>query len=118
MQPFSAICLSMVSLAVIFVAMGAAQNPSTGGKASSLATIEGVVTRDPNGEALKKVLIELIAEDQNAGGNYTATTAADGRLHIENTLPGRYHLFAERTGLLDVEKHHGRSDGRFLTFKG
>ena len=30
-------------------------------------------------------------------------------------MPGRYHLFAERTGLLEVDKHRARADGRVLT---
>ena len=73
------------------------------------------MTRDPGGEPVKKVLIELIAENQKEGGDYTATTALDGGFRIENILPGRYRLFAERTGFLDVDKHHGRSEGRVLT---
>ncbi len=34
---------------------------------------------------------------------------------IEGIVPGRYRLFAERTGLLEVDKHHARSEGRVLT---
>jgi hypothetical protein len=30
-------------------------------------------------------------------------------------VPGRYHLFAERTGMLEVDKHRARSDGRVLS---
>ena len=64
---------------------------------------------------MKKVLIELIAENQNEGGNYTATTDADGRFQVEGIVPGRYHLFAERTGFLEIDKHRSRVDGRVLT---
>lgn len=84
-------------------------------RSPSRAAIEGIVTKDPGGEAVKKVLVELIAENQAEGGDYTATTGADGGFRIENILPGRYRLFAERTGLLDIDKHHGRSEGRVLT---
>jgi protocatechuate 3,4-dioxygenase beta subunit len=79
------------------------------------ATIEGMVTKDPDGQPVKKALIELIAENQEDGGDYTALTEVDGTFRIEAVLPGRYHLFAERTGLLDAEKQRGRSDGRILT---
>jgi protocatechuate 3,4-dioxygenase beta subunit len=77
--------------------------------------IEGVVTKDPGGEPVKKALIELIAENQTEGGDYTAVTGPDGRFRIESIVPGRYHLFGERTGLLEIDKHHTRSDGRLLT---
>jgi hypothetical protein len=79
------------------------------------AAIQGIVTKDPGGEPVKKVLVELIAENQKEGGDYTATTTAEGAFQIQNILPGRYRLFAERTGFLDIDRHHGRSEGRVLT---
>jgi hypothetical protein len=80
----------------------------------AVATLAGIVTKDPGGEPVKKALVELIAENQAAGGNHTAQTGADGTFHIENIAPGRYRLFVERTGYLEVDKHHPRSDGRLL----
>jgi len=77
------------------------------------ATIQGTVTSDPQGEPVKKALIELIAENQDKGGNYTAETGTDGTFRIENILPGRYRLLTERTGFLDIEKRR-RSDGRVV----
>ena len=79
------------------------------------ATIEGIVTRDPDSQPVKKALIELIAENQSEAGNYTTLTGPDGTFHIDNVVPGRYHLFAERTGFLDNDKQHGRADGRILS---
>jgi uncharacterized protein (DUF2141 family) len=81
----------------------------------SRATVAGIVTRDPDSQPVKKALIELIAENQAQGGDYTAVTGADGTFRIENVIPGRYHLFAERTGLLDIDKERGHGDGRMLT---
>jgi len=81
----------------------------------SRAAIEGLVTKDPDSQPVKKVLIELIAENQSEAGDYTAITSPDGTFRIESVVPGRYHLFAERTGFLDSEKQHGRTDGRILT---
>ncbi|MFZ0771673.1 MAG: carboxypeptidase-like regulatory domain-containing protein [Candidatus Sulfotelmatobacter sp.] len=79
------------------------------------AVIAGVVTKDPGSEPLKKALIELIAESQNEGGNYTALTGGDGSFRIENIASGRYRLFVERTGYQEVDKHRRRTEGRVLT---
>lgn len=104
-------------LIFIMTAMGAlGQTTGAGGAKPSLrAVIEGTVTKEPGSEPLKKALIELIAENQAEGGDYTAVSGADGSFRIEGIVPGRYHLFAERTGLLEVDKHQARSDGRVLS---
>ena len=100
---------------VLAGASAAAQIPSNGARSASSAVIEGIVTKEPDREPVKKAVIELIAESQTEGGNYTAVTGADGVFRMEGIVPGRYRLFAERTGLLESDKHHGRSDGRVLT---
>ncbi len=79
------------------------------------ALVQGRVAKDPGGEPVKKALIELIAENQNEGGDYTTVTGGDGGFRVEGVAPGRYRLFVERTGYLEVEKHHTRSDGQVLT---
>jgi hypothetical protein len=102
-------------LLILFFApcvLGQASRPEKGAHGG---LVEGIVTKDPDGEPVKKVLIELIAESQSEAGNYTALTAADGTFAIPNVVPGRYRLFAERTGFLDSEKNRGRSDGLLLT---
>lgn len=86
--------------------------------AKQRASVEGVVVRDPESRPVKKALIELIAENQSETGNYTTTTGADGTFRVDNIVPGRYHLFAERSGLLDTDKQHGHSDGRILNLTG
>jgi len=82
---------------------------------SARAVIAGIVTKDPGSEPVKKALIELIAESQSDGGNYTALTGVDGGFHIENIVPGRYRLFVERSGYQEIDKHQRRSEGRVLT---
>jgi hypothetical protein len=78
------------------------------------ATLSGTVTKDPGSEPVKKALIELIAESQSDGGNYTAVTGVDGNFRIEKILPGRYRLFVERPGFQEIDKHHRRTEGRTL----
>src|SRR5690242_17354726 len=89
----------------------AAQNSPGAATATGRAEVDGIVTKDPGSEPVKKALIELIAENQGEGGNYTSVTGVDGAFHIEGILPGRYRLFVERTGLLEAEKHHARTEG-------
>src|SRR5580704_18934171 len=102
------------TLIVLCAATLLAQN-SAGSVNGNRAAVEGIVTKDPDGQPVKKALIELIAENQAEGGDYTAVSGADGGFHIEGILPGRYHLFVERAGLLEVDKHRVRADGRVLT---
>jgi Carboxypeptidase regulatory-like domain len=109
--------LTIACLATVLLGASAAAQvvSSAAAKPASRAVIEGVVTKEPGSEPVKKALIELIAENQAEGGDYTAISGPDGGFHIEGILPGRYHLFAERTGLLEVDKHRARADGRVLT---
>ncbi len=79
------------------------------------AMLAGVVTKEPGGDAVKKAVIELIAESQSEGGNYTAITGADGSFRIENIVPGRYRMFVERAGFQEIDKHHRHTEGRVLT---
>jgi hypothetical protein len=82
---------------------------------SNHAILQGIVTKDPGSVPLKKALIELIADSQNDGRNYTALSGADGSFRIEDVVPGRYRLFAERSGYQEIDKHRLRSEGRLLT---
>lgn len=103
--------MNLVSRFLMLILLGASVSAQTAAKP---AVIEGIVTRDPDGQPVKKALIELIAENQTEAGNYTAVTGPDGTFRIENIIPGRYHLFTERTGLLDTDKQRGRNEGRIL----
>jgi hypothetical protein len=100
---------------VVASALSAQSLPMSSSAAPARATVSGLVTKDPGSEPVKKAIIELIAESQNYGGNYTAVTAPDGSFRIENIAPGRYHMFVERSGFQEVDKHRHRTDGRVLT---
>jgi uncharacterized protein (DUF2141 family) len=108
---FAAGLLALVAPIVVLAAGAVAQNSLSPPKP---AAIEGIVIKDPGSEPVKKALIELIGETQPGGQAYTAVTTADGLFHIAGINPGRYRLFAERPGYLEVAKHHARTEGRVL----
>jgi Carboxypeptidase regulatory-like domain len=105
------------SLVLAFFILGAfmfasAQEPVPAPHASSIA---GTVVKESGSQPLKKVLVQIIAENQKEGGNYTASTDADGHFHIENVVPGRYRIFIERTGFVEVNEHGLKSDVNVFT---
>jgi Carboxypeptidase regulatory-like domain len=85
-------------------------------KDSGKASLEGKVVKEPGGGPVKKAVIELIAENQEEGGNYTATSDQEGRFEIHGIAPGRYLMFAERTGFIEVDQKRRRSRGLYLSF--
>jgi hypothetical protein len=108
--------LILLGAGVLFAQTPAeAVTPAANQSSAGLSAVAGLVTKDPGSEPVKKALIELIAESQSAGGNYTAISGPDGSFRIENVLPGRYRLFVERTGYQEVDKRHRRVEGRSIT---
>src|ERR1700747_121531 len=79
------------------------------------SSIAGTVIKEPGSQPLKKVLVQVVAENQKEGGNYTASTDADGRFHIENVAPGPYRIFIERTGFVGGNEHGLKSDVNVFT---
>jgi protocatechuate 3,4-dioxygenase beta subunit len=119
MKAFPGDLLWIVILATVLATPSlAAQNSLSSNAQTSThaqAALSGIVLKDPGSEPVKKALIELIAESQSDGTNYTALTGADGTFRIENIAPGRYHLFVERSGFQEIDKHRRRADGRVIT---
>ncbi len=105
----------LLSVLILGATALVAQTTPVASKPASHGVIEGTVTKEPGGEPVKKALIELIAENPAESGASTAISGPDGSFRIEGIAPGRYHLFAERTGFLEVDKHRARIDGRVLT---
>ena len=103
-------------LAIAFFLLSAllasAQEPAPVANASFIA---GTVVKEPGSQPLKKVLVEVVAEDQKQGGNYSATTDADGHFRIENVSSGRYRLFLEKTGLVEVNERGLKADVNVFT---
>ena len=78
-------------------------------KETGPASLEGKVVKEPSGEPLKKAIVEVIAENQEEGGNYTATSNQDGQFKIAGIQPGRYRMFVERPGFVEVDQKRRRS---------
>src|SRR6202158_1470849 len=107
------------SLVLAFFSLSAsppasAQDPAPTAHASS---ITGTVVKKPGSQPLKKALVQVVAENQKEGGNYTASTDADGHFHIENIVPGRYRVFIEKTGFVGVNGRGLKSDTNVLTVR-
>ena len=107
----------MRSLAFAFFLLNAsllasAQESLHTAKASSIA---GTVVKEPGSQPLKKVLVQVVAEDQKQGGNYTASTDADGHFRVENVVPGRYRIFLERTGFVGINERGLKSETNVFT---
>ena len=104
------LALFLFILSAWSIASAQQSSPST-----SSSSISGTVVREPGSEPLKKVLVQVIAENQKEGGNYTASTDANGQFHIENAAPGRYRLFLERTGFVSTNERGLKSDTNVFT---
>ena len=81
------------------------------------SAISGTVVKEPGSEPLKKVLVQVVAENQKEVGNYTATTDADGRFQVDNVAPGRYRIFFERTGFVEVNGRGLKADTNVYTIR-
>ncbi|MGD0508196.1 MAG: carboxypeptidase regulatory-like domain-containing protein [Terriglobales bacterium] len=92
------------------VLLASAQDSAPAAKASSIA---GTVVQEPGSQPLKKVLVQVIAEEK--GESYTASTDADGHFHVENVIPGRYRVFLERAGFAGVNGRGLQSDINVVT---
>src|SRR5262249_48197379 len=112
--------MKLAGIVVCFLALAEcvpAQTKTTETKAPAKASLQGSVVKEPSEEPLKKAIIELIGENQEEGGNYTATSDQDGHFKITDILPGRYLMVAERTGYLEVDAKRRRSGGISLSFE-
>ena len=62
-------CACVLALALAASARG--QTTAADPKAPAKASLQGSVLKEPVGDPLKKAIIEVIAENQEEGGNYT-----------------------------------------------
>jgi protocatechuate 3,4-dioxygenase beta subunit len=108
--------LAIIVVCVLALASCAVSQDVTASKEPAKASLEGNVVKEPGREPLKKAIVELIAENQEEGGNYTATSDQEGHFKIAGIQPGRYRMFVERPGYLEVDKKRRRSEGIVLSF--
>jgi protocatechuate 3,4-dioxygenase beta subunit len=104
--------LALAFFVLCALLLSSAQESAPAANASSIA---GTVVQEPGSQPLKKVLVQVVAEDQKQGGNYTASTDADGHFRVENVTPGRYRIFIERTGFVGVNGRGLKSDTNVFT---
>jgi protocatechuate 3,4-dioxygenase beta subunit len=113
--------LALAVCVAALMARAPAQSPATTSKEPPKASLEGSVIKEPGGEPLKKAIIEMIGEmtgeNQEQSGNFTATSDQDGHFKVTGIEPGRYRLFVERTGYLEVDDKHRQSSGIVLSFE-
>lgn len=101
-----------VAIIVCAAVLAGAQDSVPAPKTSSIA---GTVIKEPGSQPLKKVLVQVVAEGQ--GESYTASTDADGHFRVEGVVPGRYSIFLERTGFLEVNSRGRKSDVNVVTIQ-
>src|ERR1700757_948767 len=107
--------LALVVCVAALIERAPAQSSPTS-KEPPKASLEGSVIKEPGGEPLKKAIIEMIGENQEQSGNFTATSDQDGHFKVTGIEPGRYRLFVERTGYLEVDDKRRQSSGIVLSF--
>lgn len=100
----------------LLTALSLPAQQAAAGEQAKLAVIEGTVVRDQGGEPVKKANVQVINED-HASSNYSATTDAEGRFKVESVDPGRYRLFVERAGFIEVDQHRKRSPGTEISLR-
>jgi protocatechuate 3,4-dioxygenase beta subunit len=110
--------MKLGGILVCFLALAASaltQTNASEAKAPAKATLQGRVVKEPSGEPLKKAIIEVIAENQELGGNYNATSDQEGHFTIADIQPGRYRIFVERTGFQEVDEKNRRLEGLVIS---
>jgi len=102
------ICLFVLCLPLLSLSLCAQGAPKQ-------ASLSGTVIKEPGDQPLKKVILNLVAEDQKQGGNYTTDTDVEGHFLFENVEPGRYRLLLEKTGFHPINPRGHHTDGAILT---
>lgn len=85
-------------------------------QAKATCSLAGSVVKDQGGEAVKKATIQVISQEAE-GGLYSAVTDGEGQFTLDSLAPGRYRVFVERTGFIEVDKHRRHSEGTELTLQ-
>jgi len=109
------ICFCILAIAAGAQAPSAAPAVSSTSSAPNTGSLSGTIVDEPGSHPVKKVLVQVVAEDQKQSANYSSTTDTDGHFHVENIIPGRYRVFFEKTGLAEVNSRGHRADVNVIT---
>lgn len=104
----------LLSLLLSLTAISSSALEPAATAATAEASLSGMVVKDPGGEPLKRVLVQVVSEDQQ-NRNYTGLTGGDGHFAIGDIEPGRYRVFLEKTGFLEANNRHWRSAGEAIS---
>ncbi len=111
LRPFP-VLIFILGVSLFFSAQTAVPNRN-----ASASSIAGVVVKEPGSEPIKKVVLQVIAEDLKAGGSYTASTDSEGHFRVDDVKPGRYRIFLERSGHVAVNAHGSKSEVTVLSIR-
>jgi Carboxypeptidase regulatory-like domain len=105
----------MKRLLFLIFCLSALPSPAWAQGSANSGSITGTVISEPGSHPLKKVIVQIVAEDQRENGNRSARTDTDGHFEIKDVPPGRYLLFLEHTGFTDVNARGQRTDVNIVT---
>lgn len=108
MKPVLAILFHLMLTLSLLAQSGAPADAKTS------ASIAGIVVKDPGNQPLKKAAVQVVP-DEEGGSTYTAVSDPEGHFEINSLQPGRYRIFVERTGFIEVDKDGRRLPGTALS---
>src|SRR5207248_7648612 len=80
------------------------------------ASIDGIVVKNPGDQPLKKATVQVVS-DEEGGSSYTAVSDTEGHFAISSLQPGRYRIFVERSGFIEVDTTGHRLPGTALSLQ-
>jgi protocatechuate 3,4-dioxygenase beta subunit len=110
MKPVLAILFNLMLVLSLLAQSGAPAIPDD----KTTASIAGSVVKDPGDQPLKKAVVQVVP-DEEGGSTYTAVSDSEGQFEISSLQPGRYRIFVERTGFIEVDKNGRRLPGTALS---
>ncbi|HKC70851.1 MAG TPA: carboxypeptidase-like regulatory domain-containing protein, partial [Terriglobales bacterium] len=94
----------VITASITLAAQSAAPQPNQA--TQNLCTVAGKIVTAAEGTPLKSAHVMLMAENSGREPRtYGTTTDASGVFSLKNVAPGRYRLFAERTGYVSQQYH-------------
>jgi Carboxypeptidase regulatory-like domain len=112
MKPALAIFLNFVLALSLLAQSGTTANS----KDDNSASIDGIVVKDPGDQPLKKATVQVVS-DEEGGSSFTGVSDSEGHFGISSLEPGRYRIFVERSGFIEVDKTGHRLPGTALSLQ-